>query len=170
MNFLTILLAAAGLVVTRAQTHSFPEMDSSALRALCISVKDRELDLNEQSPFTFEYEKALWKLAGASAADDVDMARMKVQEFWNTHRGDLVCETNGVQESLLRFAVRNDFLEIVEDLAENYDVDIDTPDASDGRTLMEFIAAELMSTKASQATASYNRLEAFYDYMKKTAR
>lgn len=166
MNFLTILLAAAGLVVTRAQTHSLPETESSALRAFCIAVRDRAMDLDEESPFTYRYEKALWQMAGASPGDELTVARAKIQQFWITRHADLTCETKDARENVLRFAVRNDFLELIEDLTEKYEVDVRMPDASDGKTLMEFIAAELAYTKGSAASPAYHRLEVFYDYMK----
>ena len=166
MNFLTILLAAAGLVVTRAQTQSLLETESSALRAFCIAIRDRALDLDEESPFTYRYEKALWQMAGASPDDELGVARTKVQQFWITRHADLVCETKDGRENVLRFAVRNDFLELIEDLTEKYEVDVRMPDASDGKTLMEFIAAELAYTKGSAASPAYHRLEVFYDYMK----
>ena len=167
MNFLTILLAAAGLVVTRAQTQSLPETDSSVLRAFCFSVEKRSLDLDEQSPFTYEYEKALWQLAGATPDDDFEAARGKVTQFWNAHHADMVCDLKGKPEGVLRFAVRNDFLELIEDLADRYQLDVTMPDASDGKTLVEFMAAELAGTKASEPTPAYQRLEIMYDYMKK---
>ena len=167
MNFLTILLAAAGLVVTRAQTQRLPETDTAVLRALCISVEERGLDLDEDSPFTYEYEQALWRLADASPEDGFEAAREKVAQFWSARHADLVCEAKGRREGILRFAVRNDFLELIEDLTERYKLDVTMPDASDGKTLVEFMAAELAGTKASQPTPAYHRLEVLYDYMKK---
>lgn len=166
MRLLSLMAAVVFTGVAPAYAQEAP--DTAALRRLCVAVEKRATDLNQSSAFTYAYEPILWQLAGASPdEDDLETAKPKIRAFWNAHQDKLNCRTGRKSEPLLRFAIKHDFLELVEDLSDTYVVDLTFRDASDGKNLLEFMGEELMYTKSSgSAAVAHRRLASFYDYMK----
>jgi hypothetical protein len=142
------LLSAAPL---RAQPS--PRAPTSAQRnLLCSTIERKGLDEDDNSPHTYLYERVLWDIVGADPAhDSIPSMRSRVQAMWNAHYAMFRCTTTGLTEgSVLRYALKKDFIEFLDDLVRNYRININVVDPADSMTVLDWACDQWRQATGSE--------------------
>jgi hypothetical protein len=152
------LTAAQGQFAVNGRAPEHPNLST-----ICGVVSSPELDPGAASGSRHRlYHSAIYRAAGVSVSDGPSEAALKIQVFWNRHSERLRCNTlnfdvpNG---HLLKFAVarRSDFF--LRDVVHTWRLDLNFIDHVDGRTVLDYIAAERARTRAP---AVFRVLDRYY--------
>lgn len=137
------------------------------LRGLCMFVDSKEKDPNPQGRFVWKYQRKLLEAACADPAkDSEEEIGRKIAKLWKDNEATLICNNtkfdvpNG---SVLKFAVNLKFDEFLID-ATHWKVNLNKVDEMDGRTLLDYIRAQIERNKGLPAEPT---LKQYYTMLKK---
>lgn len=141
-----MLLAAllAPLLMMPAQAQAQLPFDANGIANLCGAV---ELQSTEMGPLRYEglqhsYQTMLADWAGVSRQDTLVAAHRKIAAFMNRHMPRLLCDTfnfNPRHGNILKLAVAKQSGRFIHDVLDNWHVDLNQVDATDGLTVLDYI-------------------------------
>lgn len=131
---------------------NIPQPQESDYKLLCAHIGTRAKASTETKYFTeYAYEQKLLEMACFNLdLDDEEVAKKKIQIFWNKYKTSCKCDALSFQVqngNLLKFAISQNMPGVVETLADTYDLDINFIDAADGLNLLDFINSEIARMK-----------------------
>lgn len=102
----------------------------------------------------YSYEERLLALAGVDVENDNDEQKIKkLKCFWNKYKTRFACDTvsfNVTNGNLLKFAVSQAFVGVLEQLVGAYELDICFTDPADGLSLCQYLKSEYLNAIATQ--------------------
>ena len=141
------VLVLIGEIVFKNYGDTCKDPTISDYRALCISIASRAYaEPKYLQLFNYHYEQKLLELSCVNiGVDSEEMIKLKVQKWWNKYKTSCKCDSvsfglsNG---NLLKFALSQNFTEVIDDLASYYKLDINFKDPADGLNLLDYIISE----------------------------
>jgi hypothetical protein len=97
------------------------------------------------------YRSIIYQGAGVLASDAAEVAASKIRAFWAAHNDVLRCDTANFSPPnghLLKFAVVRRSEAFLRDAVQVWKVDLNIIDRVDGKTVLDYIAAERARTTA----------------------
>lgn len=121
-------------------------------KAICGDIAARtKAPAKESQYYEFYYEKRLFQMACVNIGiDDEETTIKKLQIFWNKYKTKFKCSSldfeipNG---NLLKFALSQQMPDLIESLAQIWNLDINFIDPKDGLNVMDYILAEIEKIK-----------------------
>jgi hypothetical protein len=115
------------------------------------------------------YKKDLEELAGVLKTDSKLMVKAKVQRLWNTQLVNFGCDSSGFSVeygNILKFAIHKGYSEFIDSVINNYGLNINKKDPSDGKTVLDFVKDEIarwgklpgQKSKSDELLALYKHL------------
>lgn len=109
------------------------------------------------------YEQLLWEFACAKmGVDDLETAKKKIQVFWNRYKTKCTCNSVNFpvkDGSVLKYSINHKFLEFIDMLVTNYELDINFIDPADNKNLLDYFDEEV--TKLKKAMVSEDGVKVF---------
>lgn len=96
--------------------------------------------------FQYNYEKRLWDISCVKPNDSKEIAIQKVRVMWSKHKKDFICNESSfpiLSGSLLKYAIHNNFSDLLETLLMTYEVDINFVDETDNKNVIDYINDEI---------------------------
>jgi len=135
---------------------------------LCSCVSDRRQDIRNDSPYEYEFEERIYKMAGADITkDSFDVINKKVHDLWINNEKRFVCnETsfNVMRGNILKLVAYRSFSEFLYRALYDWKVPLNTIDESDGRTILDYIKDELLRSKDQ---SNEKALKSYYELLRK---
>lgn len=165
-NLFTLLTLFYTLGTATAQKTNCNE--PLMMGALCSSVSERRQDTREESPYEYEFEERINKLACVDIAKDTpEVIYKKIQDFWINNENKIVCSDssfNVVNGNILKLAVYKSFSEFLDKAVYDWKVPLNTVDDSDGRTTLDYIKDEINKNKDQP---NEKPLQSYYDLLRR---
>ncbi len=162
----TLLTLFLTIVTVNAQTTNCNE--PIAMGALCSSVSDRRQDITEDSPYEYEFEERINKLACVDITkDSQEVINKKIHDWWIKNEKDVVCidlTFNVSRGNLSKLAVFTSFTEVLVRAVYDWKVPLNTIDKGDGRTILDYIKDEISRNKDQPKEST---LKSYYDLLRK---
>ena len=137
------------------------------LRGLCMFVDSKEKDPNPQGRFVWKYQRKLLEAACADPAkDSEEVIGRKISKMWKDNEAILICNNTKfdvANGSILKFAVNLKFDEFLID-ATHWKVNLNKVDEMDGRTLQDYLRAQIERNKGLPAEPT---LKQYYIMLRK---
>ena len=137
------------------------------LRGLCMFVDSKEKDPNPQGRFVWKYQRKLLEAACADPAkDSEEVIGRKISKMWKDNEAILICNNTKfdvANGSILKFAVNLKFDEFLID-ATHWKVNLNKVDEMDGRTLQDYVRAQIERNKGLPAEPT---LKQYYIMLRK---
>lgn len=134
------------------------------LKNLCMMIGDHMAD--PKAPEKYMYETRLYQAACVNESDSQEVINQKIQTAWSTYEDDLKCTNTlfDVSEGhLLKYAVASYFDDFLDD-AVRWQVNLNKVDASDGRTVLDYIKFHM---EVSKGGALELKLKSYYDKLRR---
>lgn len=120
--------------------------------ALCLDIGTKtKAPIAEIEYYEYMYEKRILELSCVNVrSDDEETVKRKVQKWWNKYKTKCKCDSldfglsNG---NLLKFALSQNFPEVIETLSSTYGCDINFIDPVDGLNVLDYISKEISRLK-----------------------
>ena len=143
-------------------------VDASKFESLCADVGMRIPDKDKSGPYEYRYQRQVYEAACVDLETDseAEIAR-KVSTVWNANEDWLYCSSNQFNVpngSILKYAVSRTFTAFLDDAIEIWQVNLNKVDASDGRTLLDYVASEQEKRKG---TGIEKTLQQYYDKLRR---
>lgn len=138
-----------------------PEPPNGLSAGLCTMIENKD----------YAFEKLLWQISGIDEKKNSHLVIIaKVQKLFDEHWGwfsscnhlafDL---QNG---NIFKYSVNRNFFEFIDFMAADYNIDINRPDPSDNKTLLDFVTEEIeRNQRISNAQAFVKKLEELYKHL-----
>lgn len=143
--------------------------NKAKLVSICNSVSNKIEDKDPNSSYVYEYQRKIYEASCADIEIDSEATmRKKINEMWDKYQKELSCDSsqfNVTNGSILKFAVTKNFTSFLEDAAQVWKVDLNNVDASDGKTVLDYIKSEIEKNK-NNATGPI--LQKYYDLLRKS--
>ena len=137
------------------------------LRGLCMFVDSKEKDPSPQGRFVWKYQRKLLEAACADPAkDSEEVIGRKISKMWKDNEAILICNNTKfdvANGSILKFAVNLKFDEFLID-ATHWKVNLNKVDEMDGRTLQDYLRAQIERNKGLPAEPT---LKQYYIMLRK---
>lgn len=137
------------------------------LRGLCMFVDSKEKDPNPQGRFVWKYQRKLLEAACADPAkDSEEEIGRKILNMWKENEATLICNNTKfdvANGNILKFAVNLKFDEFLIDAA-HWKVNLNKVDEMDGRTLLDYVQAQIERNNGLPAQPT---LKQYYAMLKK---
>jgi len=121
--------------------------DLSFTNTLCNMVSVRYRDEDPDSPNEYLYQTYIQKAACADAKkENEEEVRKKIQKLWESSADKLICDESafGVPKgNLLKFGVDRYNTDFIDDVTENWKVDLNRIDPADNKTVMDYVEDKL---------------------------
>lgn len=166
MNFATrcrigtvLALLASGVI---AQTCP----DPAKLRNICMAVSERMPAKDPAAKHRYRYRTQIQDAACVTPADSPAATRAKVDAMWRQNQSRLVCNSlqfdmqNG---SIIKFAANSYFDAFLDDAVE-LGVPLSLVDASDGKTVLDYVQDKIERNRANQTAKIF---QAYYDRLRR---
>ena len=135
---------------------------------LCSSVSDRRQDTREDSPFEYEFEERIYKLACVDInKDSKEIINKKIYYWWIQNEPEIVCtgaSFNVSQGNILKLAAYNSFTAFLDRAIFDWKIPLNKVDKTDGRTTLDYIKDEL---ERSKGQANEKALKDYYDLLRR---
>lgn len=167
MKTLPFLIFFLSIPHLKAQTE-FKCNEPIAMGALCSSVSDRRQDTREDSPYEYEFEERINKLACVDITkDSPEIINKKIHNWWVKNEKDIVCnETsfNVIKGNILKLAAYRSFSEFLDKAVYDWKIPLNTIDESDGLTTLDYIKDEIAKSKDQP---NEKALKSYYELLRK---
>jgi hypothetical protein len=143
-----------------------PVMSDEDVARLCNEVGD-QLQTDEGDGLTYNYERRLKHAACVQKIDSVELEQEKIRRFWSQNQSRLTCTQLGFsvrKGSLLKLAVERNARSFINDAVRRWKVDLNQVDASDGRTVLDYIQDELLKERGTRNEANLQR---YFDFFRR---
>lgn len=137
-----------------------PEPRSGLFTGLCTLVEQKD----------YAFEKKLWEISGVDEKNDSQLVIVaKVQKLFDKQWGWFKCNhmAFGVQDgNIFKYSVNRYFYEFIDFMVEMYSIDINRPDPSDNKTLLDFVTDEIAHYQRMTNSATViKKLEELYRHL-----
>jgi hypothetical protein len=113
------------------------------LNGLCNAVNSQTPDSSEGNPYEYYYQRKIYEASCAEAGkDSPEIIAQKIQAMWKEFESKLTCNTptfNVPNGSILKFAVDMNSFDFLDTAIRKWKVNLNKVDASDSRTLLDYI-------------------------------
>jgi hypothetical protein len=167
--FLLLLLISfygATKATAVAENDTIPHLKNSDVKMMFadIVVKSKVTG-TAMDTVEYTYEKRWWDMAGAKMGiDNEETAKKKIQLWWDKYKTSCTFSTVGFNVengNILKYAVCQSFLDFIETMVLNYDLDINFIDPADNRNLLDYVNDEIERLKhdgvSKTSVEVYNR-------------
>jgi hypothetical protein len=146
--------------------------DLERLTNICTNLSGFTKDPAPRGEYSYMYQRKIYDAACVDLQQDSEaLMKRKIQEMWRIDeaRGDrskLKCENlqfDVIDGNILKFAVRKRFQEFLED-AEYWGVNLNRVDASDQRTVLDYLKDELDRTSHPSTRST---LQVYYNTLRR---
>jgi hypothetical protein len=146
--------------------------DLERLTNICTNLSGFTKDPAPRGEYSYMYQRKIYDAACVDLQQDSEaLMKRKIQEMWRIDeaRGDrskLKCENlqfDMIDGNILKFAVRKRFQEFLED-AEYWGVNLNRVDASDQRTVLDYLKDELDRTSHPSTRST---LQVYYNTLRR---
>lgn len=157
-------VALAWLAAPGAAAQSCP--NPAKLKNICMAVSERILEKNPALPQKYRYRTQILDAACVEPGDSPAAMRAKVDAMWRQNQARLICNSlqfdmqNG---SIIKYAI-NSYFETFLDDAIDLGVPLDLVDASDGKTVLDYLQDKIERNRANQTSKTF---QAYYDRLRK---
>lgn len=143
--------------------------DPARLTGICNSIATEKKDRDSEGPYLYVYQRQMHEAACANPdADPEAILQAKIGALWKSNQAALRCrqqDLNVVDGNILKLAVTRHFVDVLEDAAQVWRVDLNVVDPSDGRTALDYTRDEIARNKGN---ASEPVLRKYYDMLRKS--
>jgi hypothetical protein len=143
--------------------------DSIRLTGICNSIATEKKDRDPEGPYLYVYQRQIHEAACANPDVDSDaVVQAKIAALWKSNQPALRCrqqDLNVVDGNILKLAVTRHFIDVLEDAAQLWRVDLNVVDPSDGRTVLDYTRDEI---GRNNGNASEPVLRTYYDMLRKS--
>jgi hypothetical protein len=133
-------------------TQECPQPTTQQFEQICDQVYTKK-EASEESELSFKYQETLWKMSCAQDGEEnLEEARLKVQQMWNKYRTSFSCDYPGVQVprgNITKLSLDTGFSIFILDAVKNYKLDMNFKDPTDGKTIVDYIKEEIDRYKKS---------------------
>ena len=146
----------------------FPEWQLSKMKNLCMCIGSRIEDPQPTPTYRYLYTRKFYEAARVDTATDSKATiAEKITGMWKVYEQTNLAVCNNTQfdvtdGSVLKYAVTTYFIEFVEDIIQ-WKIPLNKVDASDNRTLLDYIKAQLERNKGN---ALESKFQLYYDRLK----
>ncbi len=151
----------------KAQTE-FKCNEPIAMGALCSCVSDRRQDTREDSPYEYEFEERINKLACVDITkDSPETINKKIHDWWVQNERKVICygaSFNVAGGNLLKLAAYTAFTEVLVRAVYDWKIPLNTVDESDGLTTLDYIKDEIAKSKDQPKEKA---LKSYYNLLRK---
>jgi hypothetical protein len=140
--------------------------DKSKLVNICMMISGRTKDPKTTSLNPYMYHTRIMQAACVDENSDPEsLIQSKVSGMWSRFENDMVCSSaifdvpNG---SYLKYAVQTKFDEFLDD-AISWKVDLNKVDASDGRTVLDYVKFHMEKNPGSEIS---RKMTQYYDMLR----
>lgn len=127
--------------------------DASKLRGICLTVMDKRAAAHD-SPYMYEYERMIHEAACADPEkDSEEIVYKKIRTMWSKLDKELKCDTANWEVSrggILKYAVKMQAFDLISSAAELWELNLNTTDPSDDRTLLDYVEHEIKRNKGNR--------------------
>ncbi len=173
-NLLIICLLVTTALTSQAQEKQnevcdCPEPTEEQFITICNSIYAKK-DPTEGSPFGYKYVEDLWEMSCAKVGvDSPELAKKKIQCMWNKYKEEFRCDGHSDvtlhNANVLKFSVDIGFSTFVVAAVKKYELDVNFKDPTDGKTILDFVEAELKHYRNSTFTDKANEYQRTYDLL-----
>lgn len=161
------LLASLPLFLAAAAAAQDPCPNPQRLRNMCMFVGNLSADTTNSGKWRYNYERRFHEAACVDTArDSKEVVARKISQLWRQEEERLVCNNLqfDVQDgNILKYAVAVQFDAFIAD-AIAWKVNLNKVDASDGRTLLDYVQYHMERTRGG---AVEKKLANYYDALRK---
>ncbi len=146
MKILTTTFFIFLLVQLNAQKSPVVNLDGLCT---CISTAMEE---DNDHPNFYKYQTKILSEAHVISTDNKEEIKKKVQDFWKKNENLLFCDSldfNVPNGSIVKLAVARRFEDFIDDVTETWNVDLNKIDASDNKTVLDYVKSEIELRKGS---------------------
>ena len=133
-------------------TQECPQPTSQQFEQICDQVYTKK-EASDESELSFKYQETLWKMSCAKDGEEnLEEARLKVQQMWNKYRTSFSCDYPGVQVprgNITKLSLDTGFSIFILDAVKNYKLDMNFKDPTDGKTIVDYLKDEIDRYKKS---------------------
>jgi hypothetical protein len=149
-----------------------PKPTAKQITTVCNSIYAKK-DPTDEENFGFQFQEDFWEMSCASVGKDTpEQAKQKIQKMWNTSREEFRCDGHSDvtlhNANVLKFSVDTGFSEFLFTAIKKYELDVNFKDPTDGKTVLDFVEAELAFYRKSTFTDKANEYQRTYDLLIKT--
>lgn len=143
---LTFPIVLLFFVSVHAQTDTCDCTEPTESQIIDLCNKVNRTEYSTIDGFSFTYQEALWKMAGADPQkDDFNKGVEKVQCFWNKYRQLLTCEfsTNtATGKNILKYTLEGGLPGFTVEMVKRYQLDVNFTDY-DGETVLDYLVRRM---------------------------
>jgi hypothetical protein len=168
--FLLLIIA----FTTQAQEKKVDDCDcpkptKKQFTYVCNSIYAKK-DAIEGSQFGFQFQEDLWEMSCAKVGVDTpEQAKRKIQCMWNKYKEEFRCDGHSdvtlSNANVLKFSVDTGFSEFLFAAIKKYELDVNFKDPTDGKTILDFVEAQLKYYRNSTFTSKANEYQRTYDLL-----
>lgn len=140
-----------------AQGHCANRVD---VAKLCPLVANQTTHRDDVLGTRYAYQQEIYQASCIVPADSPDARREKIREFWRRSGASLTCtqlDFTVKDGHLLKLAVQKNAQDFVEEAVLDWKVDLNQVDASDHRTVLDFVAAEQVRSAGTNRARIYKK-------------
>ena len=168
-NYTILLMLFISNFATAQQSQVKLECNEPLMMgALCSCVSDRRQDTRDDSPYEYEFEERIYRLACVDIEKDTkEMINKKIHDWWVKNDKNVVCSGTSfhvMRGSILILAVYRSFTEFLDKAVYDWKVPLNTVDESDRRKTLDYIKDEL---ERSRGQVNEKALKDYYDLLRR---
>ena len=173
-NLLIIFLLLTNALITQAQDKkaedcNCPKPTEKQFTYVCNSIYAKK-DAIEGSQFGFQFQEDLWEMSCAKVGvDSPEQAKRKIQCMWNKYKEEFRCDGHSDvtldNANVLKFSVDTGFSQFLITVVKKYELDVNFKDQTDGKTILDFVKAQLAFYRNSTFTSKANEYQRIYDLL-----
>lgn len=142
-----------------ALVDNCPKPTKNQFSKLCLKVEGR----------SFDYETTLKELSCVKNSDGDTTKKEKVQHMWTKHKDEFKCNAEGLNVrdgNVVKMSVASNFMEFLDGLVKDFEIDINFKDPSDGKNVLDYTKDEIERLKRQGGqTSRVRELEGIYSYL-----
>lgn len=168
--FLFLIIAFASQAQDKkAEDCNCPKPSQKQFTTVCNSIYAKK-DAIEGSQFGFQFQEDLWEMSCAKVGiDSPEQAKRKIQCMWNKYKEEFRCDGHSDvtldNANVLKFSVDTGFSEFLFAAVKKYELDVNFKDPTDGKTILDFVEAQLKYYRNSTFTSKANEYQRTYDLL-----
>jgi hypothetical protein len=173
-TLITICLLVTTVFTTQAQEKKAEDCDCPKpteyqFTTICNSIYAKKYP-TEGSPFGYKFVEDLWEMSCAKVGvDSPEQAKRKIQCMWNKYKEEFRCyghsDVTLDNANVLKFSVDTGFNSFIVTAIKKYELDVNFKDPTDGKTILDFVEAQLDHYRNSTFTAKADEYQRTYDLL-----